>query len=424
VIPRNVHRIGSTDVRARWGISLLTLVVALTAIPTAADYQYILVNRVPGRVWNQNRPETFTEESFAELHRRCPGPKSGRIRFGVGFIFSFLNGEPDIVAESLRRFLAGAQQTDTPVIVQFDAENWWGHRSDLWNFWDPSRPGYDPRNRYNVEWTSWSPDDAVKVCWRNWGRQIRVLPQPNLMSPDYLAACREGLARLAPIVMDWYHALPADKKDLFVGIKVGHESSIGVNAWHYPDGNRLLNAPVSEDPTCGLDHNRRPSRGVAAIGYAAVKTAGIRASGELTEADVAEVVCRYVTILCRTAVEAGVPRDRLFTHGAGWHEGELLYDAAVNAHSCPGWSFYRHAADPRRDTGVQRNLSRTDAPYWAAVEWLLPGTRDRTTWRHALAATLADPKCRYLCIYNWEGIQDSTSILSAITVTLSTASTP
>jgi len=96
----------------------------------------------------------------------------------------------------------------------------------------------------------------------------------------------------------------------------------------------------------------------------------------------------------------------------------------VNAYSCPGWSFYRHAADPRRDTGVQRNLSRTDAPYWAAVEWLLPGTRDRTTWRHALAATLADPKCRYLCIYNWEGIQDSTSILSAITLTLATASTP
>jgi len=296
---------------------LLTLVVALTAIPTGADYQYILVNRAPGRVWNQNRPETFTEENFAELHRRCPGPKSGRIRFGVGFIFSFLNGEPDIVAESLRRFLAAAQETDTPVIVQFDAENWWGHRSDLWNFWDPSRPGYDPRNRYNVEWTSWSPDDAVKICWRNWGRQIRVLPQPNLMSPDYLAACREGLARLVPIVIDWYHALPADKKDLFVGIKVGHESSIGVNAWHYPEGNRLLNAPVSEDPTYGLDHSRRPSRGVAAIGYAAVKTAGIRVSGELTEADVAEVVCRYVTILCRTAAEAGVPRDRLFTLARG-----------------------------------------------------------------------------------------------------------
>jgi len=73
----------------------------------------------------------------------------------------------------------------------------------------------------------------------------------------------------------------------------------------------------------------------------------------------------------------------------------LVYDVPMNAYACPGWSFYQHAADPRKDAGVQRNLSRSDAPYWAATEWLLQGTEDTAAWRQALANTLADPRCRY-----------------------------
>ena len=114
----------------------------------------------------------------------------------------------------------------------------------------------------------------------------------------------------------------------------------------------------------------------------------------------------------------GVPRDRLFTHGAGWKDGELLYRAAVNQFSCPGWSFYRHAADPRQDIGVQEALKGSDAPWWAATEWLYPGPREVGPWRQALENTLADRRCRYLCIYNWEGIRDSEPVLEAIRQTV------
>ena len=44
--------------------------------------------------------------------------------------------------------------------------------------------------------------------------------------------------------------------------------------------------------------------------------------------------------------------------------------------ACPGWSFHQHAADPRKDSGVQRNVAKADAPYWTATEWLLQGTRE------------------------------------------------
>jgi hypothetical protein len=298
--------------------------------------------------------------------------------------------------------------------VQLDGESWWDGRPDLWNWWDPTKPGYSPDNRPNVEWTDWSPDDAIKIAWRNWGRQIRVLPPPNLMSPRYRAACHEEMAVLIPVVLEWWQALPADKRYLWIGLKVGWESSIGVNAWYYPNGNALLDKPASEDPTTGLRSAEPPARGVVQIGYAAVKTAGIRAEGQITERDLAEVAHRHLEDLSREAARLGVPREKLFTHGAGWKDGEPLYQAAVNQYSCPGWSFYRYAAQPDQDAGVQEGLQRSDAPHWAAVEWLYQGPPEREPWQQALRATLSQPRCRYLCIYNWEGIRDSREVLEAI----------
>jgi hypothetical protein len=52
-----------------------------------------------------------------------------------------------------------------------------------------------------------------------------------------------------------------------------------------------------------------------------------------TEADLAAVARRHLEDLSRIAAELGVGRDRLFTHGAGWKEKELLHSAAVNRRS-------------------------------------------------------------------------------------------
>ena len=201
---------------------------------------------------------------------------------------------------------------------------------------------------------------------------------------------------------------------MLVGLKVGWESSIGVNSFHYPNGNALIDKPQSEDPHTGIKAGEFPARGVQQIGYAAVKTAGIRTSGQITEADLAEVAQRHMDDLATQAMLLGLPRSKIFTHGAGWKEGELLYQSAVNAHSCPGWSFYRHAGNPREDKGVQDALKHSDAPFWAATEWLFQGTQDTPSWKTAIENTLADARCRYLCIFNWEGIKGNAAALEAI----------
>ena len=370
---------------------------------------------------NQAIPETLGREQFEEILARFPNRRDSRIQNGISYIFSCFRTPPEKTVAALKVFLATAEETNTPVLVQIDTEHWWQARPDLWNWWDPGKPGFDPANRKNVEWTGWSPDNAIKIAWRNWGRQIRILPPPNLASPRYTAACCEEIRRLVPIVMDWHAQLPQDKKHLLIGIKLGHETSIGVNAYYYPSGNDLLDRPASEDPVRRLDTSDVLSRGMAQIGYAALKSSGIRVDGVPTESELRDVAQQYLQVLCREAAQAGVPRDRLFAHGAGWKEDELSYNVPLNPYACPGWSFYHHAADPRKDLGVQHNLAESDAPYWAATEWLLQGTRKTDAWHDALANTLSDPRCRYVCIFNWESIRSSETVLQAVTELVETS---
>ncbi len=401
-------------------ISILSLLGQLTATHTVQPVdvrphtQYIIFNRAPGQGMFQGQPETLDRRQFDEVLEEFPNRPGATIQTGLSYVFSPFRTPPETTMKALRVFLEAAEQTETPIVVQIDLEHWWQARPDLWNWWDPKQPGYRPTNRENVEWTGWSPDNAVKIAWRNWGRQIRVLPPPNLASPRYLAACREEIRRLLAVVMAWYKKLPEEKKYLLVGVKLGHETSIGVNAFHLPDGNALLERSAEEDPTVTLDHGNLPSRGMALIGYAALKTSGIRSSGEPTAAELAMVAHRYLETICAEAAKVGVPHDRLFAHGAGWKENEAFYDVPLNRFACPGWSFYTHAADPRKDHGVQRNLAKSDASYWAAAEWLLHGPRETGRWRDALTNTLAGPQCRYVCIFNWESIRNSQPVLDAI----------
>ncbi len=392
-------------------------------LKSTTNTQYLLFNRAPGQGMNQSIPATLGRQQFADVLAHFPNRPTARIQTGLSYVFSCFRTPPETTLEALRIFLEAAEQTDTPVLVQIDTEHWWEARPDLWNWWDPAQPGYNPANRENVEWTAWSPTNALKLAWRNWGRQIRVLPPPNLASPRYMAACREEIRRLVSDVMDWQARLPPNKKHLLIGIKLGHETSIGVNSYHYPSGNNLLPRPASADPVRALNTEDVLARGMAQIGYAALTSSGIRTNGVPTESELRDVAHRYLEMLCRTAAQTGVPRERLFAHGAGWKEGELIYDVPVNRYACPGWSFYKHAADPRKDAGVQRNLAKSDAPYWAATEWLFQGKRKTAAWRNALANTLSDPRCRYVCVFNWESIRSSEAVLKAIT-DLVEASTP
>lgn len=386
----------------------LTLCFLISALPNfgavPVAHQFIVMNLTWGA----------SAGTMKEIREKFRSNTASPLQIGVGAIFSYLHHPRSKIERDLKEFLHAAEELELPIVIQLDGENWWGNRPDLWNWWDTTRPGYNPSNRFNVEWTGWSPENAVKIAWRNWGRQIRVLPPPNLMSPGFREACRQEMQALTPIILEWWKALPQEKKHLLIAVKVGWESSIGVNAWHYPNGNDLLTRPEKEDPTQGLNHDKLPGRNVATLGYAAAKSAGLRENGDLTEEDHATIIRRHLEDTCLTMAQLGIPRDKLFTHVAGWKDGENLYATAVNSNSCPGWSFYKYAPNPARDSGVSNALATSTAPYWAAVEWLYQGRPEVAAWEKALRNTLEYGNCKYVCIYNWEGIRDRPEAIQAI----------
>jgi hypothetical protein len=320
---------------------------------------------------------------------------------GVSFVFDFFRYDTDTLSRSLDRFLALSEETGVPVLVNLDGMNWWGKRPDLWNWWDPTRPGYNPENRQNVEWYDWGPQCAVKIGWRNWGSQIRVLPMMNVASPQVIAAHQDVLRKLLPQIAAWWRSLPPEKQYLLGGVKLGHEASIGINAWYYPRGNELADRPAAEDPVYGLHFEKGWHGGVQPIGYAAVATAGLKRSGALDRDDIARVTGDYLAMLCAEARTAGLPADKVYTHQGGTYapwDKTLPWWPAFNADATPGWSFY--FTDPADAAGLGDTLDSRGSGSWAAVEWWWQGN-DEASWRDHFERTLAFRNCRFLVIYNW-----------------------
>lgn len=340
--------------------------------------------------------------------------RDNKIGIGIGFILHCLGHSGNENINKLNKHLALSEKYNIPLVIQLDVEQWWQNRPDLWNWWDKEQKGYNPNNVNNVEWTGWTKDSAVKIGWRNWGRQLRVLPMPNLMSKDYRAAAHDELKKIAPLIFNWWKRLPANKKYLLLAIKVGWESAIGVSNWYYPNGNNLLSKPEKNDPQYGLSLDSIPGRGVQTIGFNAVRTLGLAKNGLMKEQYITEIIRIHLTDLSKLMFELGFPREKIFTHCGGWSKNETLHIAAINKYSCPGWSFYDYAPDPSKDESAMSALQLNTAPYWGAVEWLYMGKSTLQAWKSAILKTMALKKIKYMCIFNWGNIKTNANSVAAI----------
>jgi hypothetical protein len=376
--------------------------------------QYIFLNSAPGNRWNQNKPESVTDAIFREPMDAIATPGDKNLRLGLSFILSYLDGAPETLEETLRRLLALSEKHDTPLLMVLDAQNWWGYRADLWNWWAPTKPGYNPANVENVEWIGWGPEHAVKIGWRNWGRQIRVLPPPNLAAPRYREAIRSHLPRFAGQIKKWADRLPKDKRYLFPGVKVGWEASIGINAYHYPNGNSLLDQAPAQDPATGLDMKKDFAGGLPPQGYAALTSKGWKREGTVTRADHERIVQDYLAYLSHLCRDAGLKRDQVYTHAGGQYapwEKHYTHGTAINPDALPGWSLY--GTLPQNAGNLPRVLEKARLQAWCAAEWL-PHSRTPEEWTAAYRQTLAFRKCRHISVYNWEGIRNQEAAIAGL----------
>lgn len=382
--------------------------------------QYIFFNRNPGSPdqlrWRQGEPSRFTVASMREIPEKLGTAGNDRLRVGPSFIFSLLESDTPTLKRSIQAMVEAAEEANVPILITLDGQNWWESRPDLWNWWDPSLPGFDPANRENVEWTGWGPEHAIKISWRNWGTQIRIRPAQNIFAPRVQAEIREKLAACVPVIAHWYRELPRDKKWLFGGVKLGWETSINVNAYYHENGNRIFEAAPgapSKDPTLH-DAAYGFTFGNVGLGYAAATSLQLRKTGELTIRDHEVMVHRYLADLCRHVRQQGIPAHLIFTHQGGTYapwDKHLSFRPAINDDSIPGWSFYSH--DPPDCGSLAADMESAGRKQWAAAEWWRGGSTT-AEWRKHFERSLAFKQCRLITVYNWEPFRELPEATAAV----------
>jgi hypothetical protein len=431
------------------------VLLAHTAAAEDAEPRYLLMNMQYGNI-------PYFKPALAAA---APGPPAANpaLAVGISTLFNLVNNDTNTggpLIPGIEELLANVTRERTPIFLGIDGENWWSN-SGLGNWWDPESPGYNPANRFNVEWTS--PDGAtddssvLKISWRNWGSQIRVSPQQNFHSPPVMAAYKQQLRTVIPVIVRWYDALPAGDKYLLAGIKVGWEASIGWNAYYYPGGNAFASAknhssdpclcPPGGTPPCtaatkkAACHLNKSAPGAAwgmqQLGYSAARSVGLTPSGPdgtLSRADIASLVQMYLSNITAEVKSLGFPLHKLYTHLGGTmvdktcdaadpsacdpdtQTPHVPFSAGITGtdplqSSTLGVSVY--ARPPAEQPTLALDLDR-EQPHggrrWAAVEWglgsnwhpkgVLPHTVE--SWVASYNATLSFGNCRLLAFYNWK----------------------
>ena len=370
--------------------------------------QYLSVHKIdqPGKnQWYMADPSSVNQSSFDEVINAVGHRGGNDRRLAISYTFEYAAFPLDNVRDGIENMLRLSEENDVPVILHLDGVNYWSYYPQLWNFWDSGAPGYDPENYKNVERFGWGEDTAVKIGWRNWGRQIRVAPAPNLASPAFLGLQRDCLSELFPVIAKWYDALPGDRKYLLGGIVLGWELSTYVQAYYYEGGNDLLAKPAADDPAGGL-YESMP------LGYAAALELGLQSDGIITEKTQDGICSFYMEYLIDLALEFGIDPTRIVTHSfyggetkhGGGQSGAASISDRLTDGVVPGWSFYGE-----RIYEIEHVVAMAGDYPWAAIEYKPWGL----TWS-ILNQTFNYKKCRYINIYNWNAIRDDTKTLEIL----------
>jgi hypothetical protein len=298
-------------------------------------------------------------EKAGELAEQIGMKGDGETRLlGFGLPTSTFELE-DQLPERIRDCFAAALEHDMAVMLHFDFHYFWKNRPDLWNWFDPDTPGYNPENEMNVEWHGWE-GPPNKVRYLNWGVLERIPPHMSFTSEKVRSEVTRIVSEIiGPVILEELAKLKAEGKEaLFAGIVVGSEPSID----DYSEPNPECTKMMEED-------------GVQAgpLGYRALMDRGFSAKNPPDEfrPALANIVQETLAFWCKQFVDAGIPAEKLYPHVAAPAPIEMMNApiwTAFNEYSRPGWTTYAVMVLGQDFTAIYDELEKHGNPGWAGVE--------------------------------------------------------
>ena len=298
-------------------------------------------------------------EKAGELAERIGVKGDGKTRLlGLGLPTATYELEPQL-PDRIRSAFAAARRHDMAVMLHFDFHLRWKSRADLWNWFDPAKPGYNPDNKYNVEWHGWD-GPPNKVSYLDHGVLERIPPSQCFTSKRVRAEIARIISKvIAPVLRDELAKLKAEGKEtLFAGVLVGLEPNID----NYSKPNPQQAKMMKED---GVPVGR--------LGYRALLDCGFSAERppEDFHKALATIVQETVAFWCQQFVDAGIPADKLYPHVAAPAPAEVMNApiwTAFNKYSRPGWTTYPVGVLGESFKPLYDELARRGNPAWAGVE--------------------------------------------------------
>ena len=351
------------------------------------------------------RAEDKIRLSVQEIREEFGHQPPGRERY-VGFsevLFPTLNVKPEELKSRVIFALDTAERDEVPVFFHLDDEHFWFKSPDLW------------QNPEMVEWSAFPKPGEIHGpiaprYWLDWGDPAHVYPAPFpcFQSPAFRAEMGRRLKCIAePITQRLKDWSKQGKEYLFAGVTSGNETRI-------PDFRHGYTSYVGNpEEAQGIDVTQTPHKMVrmareeiVPLGYHSLYARGYnqqsierlaRERGQSEDQIVLELLDEvahdYVEFQARTLNEAGIPKERIYTHFSSIGRpapaattkillknrkpGSLPgscnlpppVEAAVNSYSRPGFTIV-HDTVNLKDFVAQLGQAHAaqDGRAWAAVE--------------------------------------------------------
>jgi hypothetical protein len=298
-------------------------------------------------------------DKAGELAARIGMKGDGRTRL-LGFGLPMATYElEDQLPGLIRAAFAAAREHDLAVMLHFDFHLAWKRRPDLWNWFDPNKPGYNPNNQVNVEWHGWN-GPPNKVHYLNHGVLERMPPNMCLTSQRTRAEVTRIVSKvIGPVLRDEIAKLKAQGRQiLFAGVLVGSEPGIDDYSKPDPDVAKMM----KEDGTP-----------LGPLGYRALLDRGHRADQPPRDfhGALAQIVQETVAFWCKQFVDAGIPTQKLYPHVAAGLPLDVMnapLSTAFNKYSRPGWTTYAVGVLGENFKPLYDELRKRGNPVWAGVE--------------------------------------------------------
>ena len=287
-------------------------------------------------------------------------------QLGFGLPFATFEQEKELPA-AIHDAFQTAKKYNVAVILNFDDHFMWKNRPDLWNWFDPEKPGYNPANKENVEWSDWK-GTPNKARYINHGSPVRLAPGMCFSSP----ILRKEVTRIVTTVIG--PALKSEldglkqegKENLFAGVVVGQEPEID-------DYTRTIDPGLYTYDPGVLQLMKKDGAPIVRLGYCALTHRGYSEKNPPADFNraLAEVNQEFLSFWCKQFVDAGIPSSRLYTHVAAPRpqtETNAPIWIAFNEYARPGWTTYPVMVLASDFHAIYDDLKKHGDPPWGGVE--------------------------------------------------------